>query len=54
MEIIEDIKGRTGMPDAVICRAMRVPEFDLGAVEAPEEGKSPVPQSTGSQEGGAV
>jgi len=30
MEIIEDIKGRTGMPDAVICRAMRVPESTLG------------------------
>ena len=25
MEIIEDIKGRTGMPDAIICRAMRIP-----------------------------
>ena len=30
MEIIEDIKGRTGMPDAIICRAMRVPESTLG------------------------
>jgi hypothetical protein len=30
MEIIEDIKGCTGMPDAIICRAMRVPESTLG------------------------
>jgi hypothetical protein len=30
MEIIEDIKGRTGMPDAIICRAMRIPESTLG------------------------
>jgi len=30
MEIIEDIKGRTGMPDAIICRAMRVPLSTLG------------------------
>ena len=29
MEIIEDIKGRTGMPDAIICRAMRIPESTL-------------------------
>jgi hypothetical protein len=30
MEIIEDIKGRTGMPDVIICRAMRIPESTLG------------------------
>jgi len=30
MEIIEDIKKRTGMPDAIICRAMRVPLSTLG------------------------
>jgi len=30
MEIIEDIKGCTGMSDAIICRAMRVPESTLG------------------------
>jgi transposase InsO family protein len=30
MEIIEDIKGRTGMPDAILCRAMRVPGSTLG------------------------
>jgi hypothetical protein len=30
MEIIEDIKGRTGMPDAIICRAMRIPLSTLG------------------------
>jgi hypothetical protein len=30
MEIIEDIKGRTEMPDAIICRAMRVPLSTLG------------------------
>jgi len=30
MEIIEDIKKRTGMPDAIICRALRVPESTLG------------------------
>jgi hypothetical protein len=29
MEIIEGIKKRTGMPDAIICRAMRVPESTL-------------------------
>jgi hypothetical protein len=29
MEIIEDIKGRTGMPDAILCRAMRVPGSTL-------------------------
>jgi len=29
MEIIEEIKGRTGMPDATICRAMRVPMSTL-------------------------
>jgi hypothetical protein len=30
IEIIEDIKGRTGMPDAIIGRAMRIPESTLG------------------------
>jgi len=30
MEIIEDIKKRTGMPYGVICRAMRVPGSTLG------------------------
>ena len=30
MEIIEEIKGRTGMPEVVICRAMRVPLSTLG------------------------
>ena len=30
MEIIEEIKGRTGMPEAIICRAMRVPLSTLG------------------------
>jgi len=30
MEIIEDIKGRTGMPDVIICRAMRIPGSTLG------------------------
>jgi hypothetical protein len=30
MEIIEDIKGRTGMPEVVICRSMRVPLSTLG------------------------
>jgi hypothetical protein len=30
MEIIEDIKGRTGMPDAIICRAMRIPSSTMG------------------------
>jgi hypothetical protein len=30
MEIIGDIKGRTGMPDVIICRAMRIPESTLG------------------------
>jgi hypothetical protein len=30
MEIIEDIKGRTGMPEAIICRPMRVPLSTLG------------------------
>jgi len=30
MEIIEDIKGRTGMPYGIICRAMRVPGSTLG------------------------
>lgn len=30
MEIIEEIKGKTGMPYAVICRAMRVPLATLG------------------------
>jgi hypothetical protein len=30
MEIITDIKGKTGMPDALICRAMRVPLSTLG------------------------
>jgi hypothetical protein len=30
MEIIEEIKGRTGMPDAIICRAMRISEPTLG------------------------
>jgi len=30
MEIIEDIKKHTGMPDAIICRAMRVPLSTLG------------------------
>jgi hypothetical protein len=30
MEIIEDIKRCTGMPDAIICRAMRVPLSTLG------------------------
>jgi hypothetical protein len=30
MEIIEDIKGRTGIPEVIICRAMRVPLSTLG------------------------
>ena len=30
MEIIEGIKKSTGMPDAIICRAMRIPESTLG------------------------
>jgi hypothetical protein len=30
MKIIEDIKGRTRMPDAIICRAMRIPLSTLG------------------------
>ena len=30
MEIIEDIKGRTGIPETIICRAMRVPLSSLG------------------------
>ena len=30
MEIIEDMKRRTGMPDSIICRAMRIPESTLG------------------------
>lgn len=30
MEIITDIKGKTGMPDALICRAMRIPLSTLG------------------------
>jgi len=29
MEIIEDIKKHTGMPDAIICRAMRIPGSTL-------------------------
>src|SRR4030043_878270 len=30
MEIIEDMKGKTGMPYGMICRAMRVPLAPLG------------------------
>src|SRR5512138_3795820 len=30
MEIITDIKGRTGMPYALICTAMRIPLSTLG------------------------
>jgi hypothetical protein len=30
MEIIEDIKGQTGMPDALICQVMKVPLSTLG------------------------
>lgn len=30
MEIIEEIKGRTGMPEVMICRAMRIPLSTLG------------------------
>jgi len=30
MEIIEDMKGKTGMPYGMICRAMRVPLATLG------------------------
>jgi len=30
MEIIEDIKKHTGMPDAILCRAMRIPLSTLG------------------------
>ena len=30
MEIIEDIKRCTGMPDAILCRAMRIPGSTLG------------------------
>jgi hypothetical protein len=29
MEIIENIKRRTGMPDAIICRVMRIPGSTL-------------------------
>ena len=30
MEIIEEIKGKTGMPYGMICRAMRIPLATLG------------------------
>ena len=30
MEIIEDIKGQTGMPDALICKVMKIPMSTLG------------------------
>ena len=41
MEIIEDIKGRTGMPDAIICRAIRVPESTLGRWRRRKKGNQP-------------
>lgn len=41
MEIIEDIKGRTGMPDAIICRVMRVPLSTLGRWRCREKGNDP-------------
>jgi hypothetical protein len=41
MEIIEDIKGRTGMPDAIICRVMRVPLSTLGRWRRREKGNHP-------------
>jgi hypothetical protein len=41
MEIIEEIKGRTGMPDAIICRAMRIPLSTLGRWRRREKGNHP-------------
>jgi hypothetical protein len=44
MEIIEDIKGRTGMPDATYMQGHESPYVDLVPVAAPEEAKSPFHQ----------
>jgi hypothetical protein len=41
MEIIEDIKKRTGMPDAIICRVMRVPLSTLGRWRRREKDNHP-------------
>jgi len=41
MEIIEEIKGRTGMPEVMICRAMRVPLSTLGRWRRREKEKRP-------------
>ena len=41
MEIIEDIKKHTGMPDAIICRAMRVPLSTLGRWRRRKKENSP-------------
>ena len=39
MEIIADIKGKTGMPDALIGRAMRIPLSTLGRWRRRQTGK---------------
>jgi hypothetical protein len=41
MEIIEEIKGRTGMPEVMICRAMRVPLSTLGRWRCREKENRP-------------
>ena len=55
MEIVGgDEERRPGCPIGIICRAMRIPLVDLGSVAGPEEGESSLPQSPGTEEGGAV